>query len=150
MNSAKSSLRSLAALAVAGILAGCAGGGSAPPTSSNALSFTASHVQPAGASVDVIPAKCKSDHGVSVKPCSIHLSGSNPVESVTTKGPPGGKFTYNDKVCAKDGIATISGSGNKYQAIWGNKTGSCTTVFTDKDKTGKTIGTAKLSITNQA
>jgi hypothetical protein len=149
MNSAKSSLRSLAALAVAGMLAGCAGGASAP-TSSNALPFMASHVQPAGASIDVIPARCKSDNGVSVKPCSIHLSLSNPVESVTTKGPQGGKFTFNGKICAKDGIATISGSGNKYQAVWGNKTGSCTTVFTDKGKTGKTIGTAKLSITNKA
>ena len=150
MNSAKSSLRPLAALAVAGMLAGCAGGASAPATSSNALPFMASHVQPAGASIDVSPAKCKSDHGVSVKPCSIHLSASNPVESVTTKGPAGGTFTYDDKVCVNDGIATISGSGNKYEAIWGNKTGSCTTVFTDKDKTGKKIGTAKLSITNQA
>jgi hypothetical protein len=150
MNAAKSSLRSLAALAVAGMLAGCAGGASAPPTSSNALPVMASHAQPAGVSIDVIPARCKSDNGVSVTPCSIHLSGSNPVESVTTKGPKGGKFTFNDKVCAKDGIATLSGSGNKYQAVWGNKTGSCTTVFTDKRKTGKTIGTAKLSITNKA
>lgn len=149
MNSAKSSLRSLAALAVAGMLAGCAGGAPAP-TSSNALPFMASHAQPAGASIDVVAAGCKSDHGVSVKPCSLHLSGFNPVESVTTKGPVGGKFTFNGKVCAKDGIATISGSGNKYQAIWGNKTGSCTAVFTDKGKTGKTIGTAKLSITNKA
>ncbi|MGC2404913.1 MAG: hypothetical protein WA431_00695 [Candidatus Cybelea sp.] len=149
MNSARLSLRSLPALAIAGMLAGCAGGASAPPTSSNALPFMA-QVQPAGASIDVIPMTCKSDHGVSVKPCSIHLSGSNPVESVTTKGPTGRKFTFNDKVCAKDGIATISGSGNTYQAVWGNKSGSCTTLFTDKAKTGKTIGTAKLSVTNKA
>jgi hypothetical protein len=149
MNSAKSSLRSLAALAVAGMLAGCAGGASAPPTASNALPFMASHAQ-AGASIDFSPTTCKSDHGVSVKPCSIHLSGSNPVESVTTKGPVGGKFTFNDKICVNGGIATISGSGHKYQATWGNKSGSCTAVFTDKTKAGKTIGTAKLSITNQA
>ncbi len=150
MNSAKSSLRSLAALAVAGMLAGCAGGASAPPTASNALPFMASHVQATAASMDVIPTKCRSDHGVSVKPCSIHLSGSNPVESVTTKGPAGGTFTFNDKACVNGGIATISGSGDTYRATWGNKSGSCTTVFTDKDKTGKKIGTAKLSITNQA
>jgi hypothetical protein len=137
MNSARLSLRSFAALAVAGMLAGCAGAASAPPTSSNALPFMA------------LPTTCKSDHGVSVKPCSIHLSGSNPVESVTTKGPTGGKFTFNDRACVNGGIATISGSGNKYRATWGNKTGSCATLFTDKDKTGKTIGTAKLSITNQ-
>jgi hypothetical protein len=141
MNSARLSLRSLAALAVAGMLAGCAGGASAPSTASNALPFMASQIQ---------LMTCKSDHGVSVKPCSIHLSGSNPVESVTTKGPTGGKFTFDDKVCAKDGIAMISGSGNKYQAVWGSKSGSCTALFTDKAKTGKTIGTAKLTITNQA
>lgn len=140
-------LRSLATLAAAGMLAGCAGGASAPPTSSNALPFMASHVQPAGASIDVTPARCR-DHGVSVKPCSIHLSGSNPEESVTTKGPTGGTFTYNDKTCAEDGIATISGSGNSFQAVWGNKSGSCATVFTDKDKAGKTLGKAKLKITN--
>jgi hypothetical protein len=141
MNSARLALQSFAALAAAGMLAGCAGGASAPPTASNALPFMASQIQ---------PMTCKSDHGVSVKPCSIHLSGSNPVESVTTKGPTGGKFSFNDKACAKDGIAMISGSGNKYQAVWGNMSGSCTTLFTDKDKTGKTIGTAKLSITNKA
>lgn len=150
MNSAKSSLWSLAALAVAGILAGCAGGASAPTATSNALPPMASHAQPAGSSMDVVPARCLSDHGVSVKPCSIHLSGSNPVESVTTKGPVGGKFTYNDKACVNGGIATISGSGNKYQAVWGNTTGSCTTVFIDKDKAGKTIGKAKLHISNNA
>lgn len=150
MNSAKSSLWSVAALAVAGMLAGCAGGASAPPASSNALPAMASHVQPAGTSIDVVPATCVSDHGVSVKPCSIHLSGSNPEESVVTKGPLGGKFTYNDKACVKDGIATVSGSRDKYQAVWGNTTGSCTTVFTDKDKAGKTIGTAKLHISNNA
>lgn len=137
MNATKLSLQPLVTLAIAGMLAGCAGG--APPTAS-----------PAGVASDVIATICKSDHGVSVKPCSIHLSSSNPVESVTTKGPAGGKFTFNDKVCVKDGIATVAGSGNKYEAVWGNKSGSCTTLFTDKDKTGKTIGTAKLSITNQA
>lgn len=139
MNPVSLSLRSLAAVAVAGMLAGCAGAASAPPTA-----------QLGGTSMDMAPATCKSDHGVSVKPCSIHLSASNPIESVTTKGPSGGKFTFNDTACKKDGIATISGSGTKYQATWGDKSGSCTTLFTDKDKTGKTIGTAKLRITNKA
>lgn len=141
-------VRSLVALAIAGTLAACAGG--APPTSSNALPFAASHAEPAGVSTDVIATICKSDHGVSVKPCSIHLSFSNPEQTVTTKGPAGGKFTFNDKVCRSDGIATVSGSKNKYTAVWGSKSGSCTTLFTDKAKNGKTIGTAKLSITNRA
>ena len=145
MNSAKSSLRSLAAFAVAGMLVGCTGGASAPSTASNALPAMALQMQPAAA-----PLKCLSDHGVSVTPCSIHLSLSNPQQNVTTKGPKGGKFSYNDKLCAKGHIATISGSGNTYTATWGDKTGSCTAVFTDKGTNGKTIGTAKLSITNKA
>jgi hypothetical protein len=96
------------------------------------------------------PMKCKIDNGVSVKPCSIHLSASKPTQTVTTKGPKGGKFSYNDTKCKQQGIATISGSGDSYLVIWGNKSGSCTAVFTDKDSSGKTIGTAKLSITNKA
>jgi hypothetical protein len=147
MNSPKASVRSFAALAVAAMLAGCAGGASAPQTSSNALPFMASQMRAAGAPIDFA---CKVDNGVSVKPCSIHLSGSNPQQYVTTKGPAGGKFTFNDTTCKAKGIATISGSGNKFLAFWGNTSGSCIAVFTDKTKTGKTIGTAKLSITNRA
>jgi hypothetical protein len=145
MNSAKSLVRPFAALAVAGMLAGCAGGAS--QTSSNALPFTASQMRVAGAPIDFA---CKIDNGVSVKPCSIHLSPSNPEQYVTTKGPAGGKFTFNDATCKQKGIATISGSGNRFLAFWGNKSGSCVAVFTDKTKSGKTIGTAALSITNRA
>jgi hypothetical protein len=148
MNSTKSSVRSLATLAVAGILAGCAGGASAPQTSSNALPFAPSQMRVVGGA-PIDPLACKIDHGVSVKPCSIHLSASNFKQTVTTKGPKGDKFTFNDKTCAKEDIATISGSGNSYTALWGIKSGSCTAVFTDKSKAGKTIGTAKLSITNK-
>jgi hypothetical protein len=148
MKSAQWSLRSLAAVAVAGMLAGCAGGASMPAASTNALSSMASRAPSASASIQ--PAKCKSDHGVSVSPCSINLSPSNPDENVTTKGPKGGTFSYNDTVCVKNDIATISGSGNSYNADWGSKSGSCTAVFTDKDSAGKKIGTAKLKITNKA
>jgi hypothetical protein len=147
MNSAKSSVRSLAALAVAGMLAGCAGATPSPQTPSNALPFTASQMRVAGGTI--VELACKIDHGVSLKPCSIHLSGSNFEQTVTAKGPKGSKFTYNDKTCVQEDIATISGSGKTYQALWGTKSGSCTAVFTDKTKAGKRIGTAKLSITNQ-
>jgi hypothetical protein len=147
MKSAKWSFRSLAAIAVAGMLAGCAGGASMPAASTNALSSMASR---ASSSASIQPAKCKSDHGVSVSPCSINLSLSNPDENVTTKGPAGGTFSFNDATCVKDEIATISGSGNSYNADWGSKSGSCTAVFTDKNSKGKKIGTAKLKITNKA
>jgi hypothetical protein len=148
MKSAQWSLRSLAAVAVAGMLAGCAGGASMPAASTNALSSMASRAPSASASIQ--PAKCKSDHGVSVSPCSINLSPSNPDENVTTKGPKGGTFSYNDTVCVKNDIATISGSGNNYNADWGSQSGSCTAIFTDKNSQGKKIGTAKLKITNKA
>ncbi len=148
MKSAKWSVRSLAAVAVAGMLAGCAGGASMPAASTNALSSMASRAPSSSASIQ--PAKCKSDHGVSVSPCSINLSLSNPDENVTTKGPKGGTFSFNDKACVKDGIATITGSGNTFNADWGSKSGSCTAVFTDKNSKGGKIGTAKLSITNKA
>jgi hypothetical protein len=148
MKSAKWSLRSLAAVAVAGMLAGCASGASMPAASTNAMSSMASPALSSGASIQ--PAKCKSDNGVSVHPCKINLSSSNPQETVTTRGPKGDTFSFNDKTCSEDGIATISGSGNSYTAVWGNKSGSCTAVFTDKNSKGAKIGTAKLSITNKA
>jgi len=148
MKSAQWSLRSLAAVAVAGMLAGCASGASLPAASTNALSAMAARAPSSSASIQ--PAKCKSDHGVSVNPCSISLSLSNPDENVTTKGPKGGTFSYNDTVCVKNDIATISGSGNSYNADWGSKSGSCTAIFTDKNSQGKKIGTAKLKITNKA
>ena len=85
-----------------------------------------------------------------MNPCSINLSLSNPDENVTTKGPKGGTFSFNDTTCVKDGIATISGSGNSYNADWGSKSGSCTAVFTDKNSKGAKIGSAKLHITNKA
>jgi hypothetical protein len=46
-------------------------------------------------------------------------------------------------------IATVTGSGGKYIATWGTKSGACSVLFTDKVK-GKTIGTATLSIHNTA
>jgi hypothetical protein len=137
MNSTKA-LQSITALAVAGVLAGCA---SAPQSPSSALPGMA---QAAG-----IPMTCKSNHGVSVKPCSVNLSLSNPQESVTTKGPTG-TFTFNDAVCKNKHIATIAGSGHAFRATWGSSSGSCTAVFTDKTKAGKTIGTASLHINNRA
>jgi hypothetical protein len=134
MTGSHSTLRALAAFAVAGLLAGCAGAGSAPPTSSSA---------PLG----VFRAACKVDHGVSVKPCSLSLSWSETKATVTTSGPKGGVFSFNDKKCAAEDVATVSGSGNSYVVTWGTKSGSCSVVFTDK-ASGKTIGTAKLSIKN--
>jgi hypothetical protein len=139
MNPTKSALQALAILAAAGTLAACA---SAPQPSSGALPAT---MQPA-----VLPMVCKSDHGVSVRPCAISLSPSNPQESVTTKAPTGDVFSFNDATCKKRHIATIAGSGRSFRATWGTSSGSCTAVFTAKTKGGKTIGTAALHISNRA
>lgn len=142
----KSLLRPIAALAVAGLLAGCAGAGSAPPTSPSGP-MSVSQVQPLANLI--APAVCKKDHGVSLKPCSLSLSASNPTATVTATGPKDGVFTFSDKTCSKKGIATVSKDGKKYLAVWGFKSGSCSVLFTDKVK-GKTIGTATLSIKNRA
>ncbi len=139
MTSTQSLLRPLAALAVAGLLAGCAGAGSAPPTSSSLQSLA----------IPIQPAKCAVDHGVSVNPCSLSLSWSKPKATVKTSGPKGSSFSFNDKACSSGGIATVSGSGGKYVVTWGSKSGSCSVVFTAKAG-GKTVGTAKLSVKNTA
>lgn len=146
MTSTQSLLRPLAALAVAGLLAGCAGAGSAPPTSSSGP-LSVSQMRPLASPIEA--AMCKKDHGVSVTPCSVSLWASKPTATVKTTGPKGGVFTFNDKTCSTKHVATVKGSGDKYVATWGDKSGSCSVFFTDKVK-GKTIGTATLSITNSA
>jgi hypothetical protein len=146
MTSTQSLLRPLAALAVAGLLAGCAGAGSAPPTSSSGA-LSVSQMQPLANPIEA--AICKKDHGVSVMPCSVSLWASMPTAAVKTTGPKGGVFTFSDKTCSTKHIATVAGSGDKYVATWGTTSGSCSVVFTDKVK-GKTVGTATLSIKNTA
>jgi hypothetical protein len=138
-------LRPLAVLGVAGLLAGCAGAGSPPPSSSGPMSL--SHVQPFANPVD--PAACKKDHGVFLTPCSLSLSGVKPTGSVKATGPKGSVFTFNAKTCESKHIATVSGSHGKYEAVWGDMSGSCSVVFTAKVKK-KVIGTATLSIKNSA
>jgi hypothetical protein len=133
------------ALVIAGLLAGCAGAGSAPAKSSNAMPLGVSQMQPLANPIEA--ANCKKDNGGSVKPCSVSLSASVPTATVKTTGPKGGVFTFNDKTCSTKDIATVEGSGDKYVATWGTKSGSCNVVFTDK-VSGKTVGTATLSIKN--
>ncbi len=144
MTATQSLFRPLTGLAVAGLLAGCAAAGSAPPTPSS-MPLGVSRMQSLARPIE--PAKCKKDHGVSVTPCSVSLSASEPTATVTTKGPKGSVFTYNDKKCSAEGVATVSGSGDSYLVSWGDESGSCTVVFTDKIS-GKKVGTAKLSVTN--
>jgi hypothetical protein len=118
-------------LAVA-LLVGCAGAGSPP------------QLGPTGDWFDA--GQCKSDHGVSVKPCSVVLTFEKQRAKVTTRGPKGGTFTYKDAKCVSEGIAEVNGSDNKYVVSPGTVQGECTATFIDKGSTGKTIGTARLSI----
>jgi hypothetical protein len=146
MTSTQSLPRPLAALVVAGLLAGCAGAGSAPPASSSLpLGVSPMH----SLAVPIQPAKCTVDHGVAVNPCSLSLSWSKPKATVKTSGPKGSSFSFNGKACSSGDIATVSGSGGKYVVTWGSKSGSCSVVFTAKVG-GKTVGTAKLSVKNTA
>jgi hypothetical protein len=141
MNDVRSLVRPLAALAVAGLLAGCAGAGSAPVIPPN--------VSQMQRLADGIEAVCKKDNGVSVNPCSVSLLWSKPKATVTTAGPKGGVFSFNDATCSSKKIATVAGSGKSYTVTWGSASGTCSVVFTDKVK-GKTIGTATLSVKNTA
>ena len=116
------------------LLDGCAGAGSAPA------------LQPLGNEFEA--GACKSDHGVSVKPCIVELTEEEPKVDLTTTGPKGGTFTYDDAKCDAQDIAKVIGSKTHYVVIAGTVAGTCTATFTDKESSGKTIGTAKAAITN--
>lgn len=133
-------LQSIVSLAVAGLVAGCAGAGSAPPTSGSSL------LQARGVTFDM---KCNKDHGVYLSPCAVTLTVSNPDATVTANGPSGGTFSFTDKKCSKKSIATVEGAGSTYDVAAGTVKGNCTAMFTDKDANGKTIGVAVLSIKNK-
>ncbi|HLY02781.1 MAG TPA: hypothetical protein VKR56_09860 [Candidatus Cybelea sp.] len=121
-------------LAVA-ILTGCAG--IVPLTS-----------QPQAIGSGFVGEICKSNHGVSVKPCSVVLTDGHPKAKVVTTGPEGGTFTFTDKKCTLKDIAEVEGRNDNYLIGAGAVSGQCVATFIDKEKSGKTIGTALLSITN--
>ena len=134
MKIAKSRRRHAGVCLAMALLTGCAGAGS--PLSLRPVSdqFEAG--------------SCKSDHGVSVKPCVVELTLEQPKVDLTTTGPKGGTFTYNDTKCDSKGIAEVSGKNNHYVVTAGSISGECAATFTDKESSGKTIGTAAAAITN--
>jgi hypothetical protein len=139
------SLLSITAIAMAGMVTGCAGGGSAATTVSGAIPQGVSQMQPAVIS----DGKCGHNHGVSVKPCTVTLTVSKPTATVMTKGPSGGTFAVRDQRCSARNIATVTGIGsNTYSVTAGTSKGSCEAKFIDKDGHNQ-IGIAQLSITNQ-
>ena len=133
----------LTAVFVAAVLAGCGGRGSTSP-GYGALPGASQ------AGGKVAPDKCSHQHGVSVRPCRVTLTASQPTATVTAKGPSSGKFTVRDNRCKKNDIATISDQGsNEYLVTAGKKKGGCQVSFTDKDSHGNIIGRATLSVTNK-
>jgi hypothetical protein len=139
----KSPFIAVGALTVSALLAGCGGSGATPVSNSGTA------VAPQTQLVDASMNKCSSDNGVSVKPCRVTLTVSDPEQTVTTKGPKNGTFTLKDMRCTKKDVAEVAGSGNTYTVTVGTATGMCIAKFVDRDSNSKKIGTAKLSITNQ-
>jgi hypothetical protein len=93
-------IESIATLAFAGMLAGCA---AALP---NAQSQSQS--QPAGAPI-AQKMKCPADNGVSVHPCSVTLNAQKTSATVKTRGPKGGSFTIRDNHCTTKDLVNVMG-----------------------------------------
>jgi hypothetical protein len=131
---------SVATLAVAGMLAGCAG----------ALPNASSPQQPAGAPIAQKKMKCPGDNGVSVHPCSVKLTAQKTSAMVKTRGPKGGSFVVRDNHCASKGIVTVTGpAGNLWTITAGSGKGRCTVNFIDKELNGKKIGIATVDVENE-
>lgn len=134
----------IGALGVAAVLAACAGNTSSVPQSTSSIPLSGAQ-QPMG----VTPDKCGHQHGVSVRPCHVLLTVTNPTATVTVKGPSGGTFVARDARCTKRDIATVAGAASTYTVTAGTTSGSCVAKFVDKDTKGHPIGAAQLSITNK-
>jgi hypothetical protein len=138
------SIRGAGALAVAALLAGCAGAATAPPTAGNA-----SIVSQQGMAGDISfdAASCKSGKAIKVKPCSVKISTTEPTANVKVKYPKADDITDNDTSCSKNDIATVAGTDGEYVVTAGTKKGKCTVKFTVTSGK-KAVGTVALSVTN--
>jgi hypothetical protein len=92
--------------------------------------------------------KCKSNHGVSVTPCTVTLTVSDPSQTVTVTAPIGTTVSVDESKCIKNGVASVAGAGSSWQVTAGANKGKCDAVFV-ATKSGKKVGKAKLSITSQ-
>jgi hypothetical protein len=139
MKSLESAIRRTAAVAVAALLAACAGPGASPTTGGMSSTLPSSQIfNP--------DHKCKSQNGVKVTPCHVRLTASQPYQKITVKSPSGSTVTVDDKRCTKRGIATVTGSGSTWSVTAGGKRGACIAIFTAKGN-GKQ-GRASLYIAN--
>jgi hypothetical protein len=95
-------------------------------------------------------AKCKTSGGVSVSPCPVVLTMSNPAQNVTVTAPASTTITEKDDcTVGSNTIATVVGSGTTYVVASGNTTGKCKAKFIARDANGNKVGKAVLPITNK-
>jgi hypothetical protein len=98
------------------------------------------------------PAKKKGGciaHKVTVTPCTVDLTVSNPGPDSVVVTSKKGTITEMDNCGGASGIATVTqGTGDNWTVTAGATTGSCTATFSYKNEKGKVKGSADLSITN--
>jgi hypothetical protein len=135
-------------VAVAGILAGCSGGGTPTPVVNGASDRP--QRQPLGLTFDLN--RCPVDNGVSVHPCHVTLTTSNSLTGVRVTTPrhdKDGSITVEDRGCRRRHVALITGSGHSFTVSAGMHVGTCTAKFVDKEAGAGVIGTAGLDIINR-
>jgi hypothetical protein len=139
----------LAAALAAAMLAGCGGSQALSPAPVQGASSQISHSPMLSPDVK---GGCTAHGGVRVTPCSVDFTASSTgPDTVTARTPKDKKGTLSeaDNCGGASGIATVTqGSGDDWTVSAGATTGSCTAVFDYKNKHGKVIGYADLSITN--
>jgi hypothetical protein len=152
----KPALRAAAILATAGLLAACSGAGSPPSSGGSPLGASgaapmahpfSNDLYDVGSNDDVSDAACTSNN-VTVKPCPVKLSASNPSQTLTVTGPKGSTISVVDKKCSDDDIAEVEGTGSTWDATAGTTAGKCSATFDAKNSKGHLVGDAKVPIKN--
>ncbi|MGC9991081.1 MAG: hypothetical protein ABSD52_01620 [Candidatus Cybelea sp.] len=133
-------IASVATLAIATMLAGCAG---ALPSAFSQQQ----QLQPAGAPI-AQRMKCPPDNGVSVRPCAVRLTASKTSATVKTRGPRHSHFAVRDNHCTTKDIVSVAGSGDLWTITAGTGKGHCTVNFIDRDFNGKKLGIATVDVAN--
>ena len=142
--------RQLLALVAAGILAGCAGGSTTSvPAGGSSLQSHSSTLGAGQTSAmgEINDGKCKTSGDVTVSPCPVVLTVSNPSVTVTVTAGSGDTITEKDNCTKKKNIATVEGTNGTYQVTAGDAAGSCQAKFTAKNGKTKT-GSGTLPIKN--
>lgn len=137
------------AIAVA-LLAGCGSSQAINPAAGGASGMSSIH-----SGIPAVKGGCKAHGGVRVSPCTVDLTVSNPgPDTVTVRLPQNKKGTLSESdncTTTTSGVIAVVAPGTSadtYTVTAGTMAGSCTATFSYKNKRGKLIGYADLSITN--